>query len=106
MSNDAYLQTGQKPNYHLCYRTILCAMNERYDIRGYVLAEMVKTCLKHRACLSTTQREYFMRYAQPAAITYLENLTADLLFGPQGRFSPEEYRYSQTADINQFRGLW
>ena len=82
MSNDAYLQTGQKPNYHLCYRTILCAMDERYDIRGYVLAEMVRTCLKHRACLSAEQREYFMRYAQPAAITYLENLTADLLFGP------------------------
>ncbi|POA54783.1 MULTISPECIES: hypothetical protein [unclassified Pseudomonas] len=104
MSNDAYLQTGQQPNYHLCYRTILCAMDERYDIRGYVLAEMVKTCLKHRACLSAAQRERFIRYAQPEAIIYLEYLTANLLFGPQGRFSPKEYHYSQTTDINQFRG--
>lgn len=95
MSTDAYLQTSPQPNYHLCYRTILCAMDERYDIRGYVLAEMVRTCLKHRATLPAAQRAYFLQYAQSEAISDLENLTAILLFGPLGRFSPEEYRYSQ-----------
>ncbi|EPH9909613.1 TPA: hypothetical protein ACJYA0_004421 [Pseudomonas aeruginosa] len=99
MSNYANLQTGPQPIYHLCYRTILCTVDERYDIRGYVLAELVGACLKHRATLSVEQRAYFARYAQPEALAYLERLTANLLFGPKGRFSPEEYRYSQTEDL-------
>ncbi|EMR49354.1 hypothetical protein PPUTLS46_001777 [Pseudomonas putida LS46] len=99
MNNDAYLQVDQKPIYHLCYRTILRAMDERYDIRGYVLAEMVRTCLKYRAILPAIQRSYFALHAQSEAITYLEHLTANLLFGPQGRFSPGEYHYSQVASL-------
>lgn len=96
MNNNTYLQVDQKPIYHLCYRTILRAMEERYDIRGYVLAEMVRICLKYRATLPAIQRSYFALHAQPEAMAYLEDLTANLLFGPQGRLSPGEYHYSQT----------
>ncbi|MCY1406545.1 hypothetical protein D3C76_680690 [compost metagenome] len=95
MSNDVSWQAGRTPTYHSCYRTVLRAVDERYDMRGYVLAEMVRTCLKHRATLTVTQRAYFARHAQPEAMAYLETLTATLLFGPKGRFSPEEYRYSR-----------
>ena len=52
MSQDAQRQIGPPPSYHACYRTVLRAVDARYDVRGSVLAEMVKACLAQRAaCL-------------------------------------------------------
>ncbi|MBO3273988.1 hypothetical protein [Pseudomonas schmalbachii] len=99
MSNDAYRQAGRTPTYRSCYRTVLRAVDERYDVRGYVLAEMVSACLAHRATLPATQRAYFAQHTQPEAMVYLETLTANLLFGPKGRLSSEEYRYSRATDL-------
>ncbi|HHH9650066.1 TPA: hypothetical protein ACP37T_003555 [Pseudomonas aeruginosa] len=94
MSRDAQRQVGPQPSYHSCYRTVLRAVDAHYDIRGSVLAEMVKACLAHRAALPAVQRAYFVQHAPAEAMAYLEKFTATLLFGPQGRFSPQEYRYS------------
>ncbi len=54
----------------------------------------MKACLAHRAILPAAQRAYFTQHAPEEAVAYLEKFTATLLFGPQGRFSPQEYRYS------------
>ncbi|WP_132914002.1 hypothetical protein [Pseudomonas aeruginosa] len=51
MSQDAQRQIGPPPSYHACYRTVLRAVDARYDVRGSVLAEMVKACLAQRATL-------------------------------------------------------
>ena len=93
MSRDTQRQVDPQSTYHACYQIVLRAVDARYDVRGYVLAEMVKACLAHRATLSAAQRVYFAQYAPTEAAAYLERLTAMLLFGPQGRFSPQEYRY-------------
>ncbi|KFB21506.1 hypothetical protein PGPR2_16470 [Pseudomonas aeruginosa PGPR2] len=94
MSQDAQRQIGPPPSYHACYRTVLRAVDARYDVRGSVLAEMVKACLAHRAAIPAVQRAYFVQQAPAEAMAYLEKFTAMLLFGPKGRFSPQEYRYS------------
>lgn len=101
MSNYANLQTGPQPIYHLCYRTILCTVDERYDIRGYVLAEMVGACLKHRATLSVEQRAYFARYAQPDALAYLERLTANCCLAPRDAFRPRNIATHRRRTLNQ-----
>ncbi|GLF14354.1 hypothetical protein JQS64_26890 [Pseudomonas aeruginosa] len=94
MSRDTQQQVDYQSVYHSCYRTVLHTVDARYDVRGYVLAEMVKACLAHRAILPATQRAYFAQHAPEEAVAYLEEFTATLLFGPQGRFSPQEYHYS------------
>lgn len=101
MNNAVHPQAGRQPAYHSCYRTVLHAVDARFDIRGYVLAEMVRGCLMNRATLPAERRAYFALCAGPEAMVYLEKLTASLLFGPKGRFSPEEYRYSRTVDLEQ-----
>lgn len=94
MSRDGQRQVVHQSAYHSCYRTVLDTVDARYDVRGSVLAEMVKACLAHRAILPAAQRAYFTQHAPEEAVAYLEKFTATLLFGPQGRFSPQEYRYS------------
>lgn len=94
MNDDVYLHVGRPPSYRSCYWTILRSLDDRYDIRGYILAEMVKACLQHRGVLPSMHRSFFSLYASSEAMIYLEKRTASLLFGPKGRFSPEEYRYS------------
>ncbi|WP_236179225.1 hypothetical protein [Pseudomonas mosselii] len=94
MSRSTQRQVDQQSTYRSCYRTVLHTVDARYDIRGSVLAEMVKACLAHRAILSAAQRMYLAQYAPEEAVAYLEKCTATLLFGPQGRFSPQEYHYS------------
>lgn len=98
MSQDAQRQVSPQPTYHFCYCTVLRAVDARYDVRGYVLAEMVKACLVHRATLPAAQRAHFAQHVPGEAMAYLEKFTAMLLFGPKGRFSPQEYRYSRAAD--------
>jgi len=88
--SDGYPQAGCPPRY----RTILRSVDERYDIRGYVLTAMVKACLQNRATLPAVHRPFFAVHAPVEAMNFLEERTARLLFGPGGRFSPEEYRYS------------
>lgn len=94
MSRDTQQQVDHQSAYHSCYRTVLQAVDTRYDVRGSVLAGMVKACLAHRAILPATQRAYFAQHAPEEAVAYLEKFTATLLFGPQGRLSPQEYHYS------------
>lgn len=93
MSRDTQRQVSPQSTFLACYDTVLRAVDARYDVRGYVLAEMVKACLVHRATLTAAQRVYFAQYAPREAAAYLERLAAMLLFGPKGRFSPQEYRY-------------
>ncbi|MCY1304297.1 hypothetical protein D9M71_169920 [compost metagenome] len=87
----------QRPAYYSCYSTVIRAVDARYDIRGYLLAELVMLCLKNRATVPLARRAYYERYVQLEALTYLEHLTARLLFGPGGRFSPHEYHYIASA---------
>ncbi|HBP6729752.1 TPA: hypothetical protein L6B36_22795 [Pseudomonas aeruginosa] len=94
MSRDVQRQVDHQSAYHSCYRTVLRTVDARYDVRGSVLAEMVKACLAHRAALPAVQRTYFVQHAPAEVMAYLERFTATLLFGPKGRFSPHEYRYS------------
>ncbi|MCY1297138.1 hypothetical protein D9M70_465660 [compost metagenome] len=87
----------QRPVYCNCYSTVIRAVDARYDIRGYLLAELVMLCLKNRATVPLVRRAYYERFVQPEALTYLEHFTARLLFGPGGRFSPHEYHYIASA---------
>lgn len=70
--------------YVACYRTLLSALDRRYDIRGSLLSEMVILCLANHGKLPPIRRAYYQRRAQAEAIDYLEHLTARLLYGPGG----------------------
>jgi len=82
---------------HSCYDTVLRKVDARYDIRGYVLAQMVTLCLQSRGTLPLAHRDFYAQYAQPEAIAFLEMYVTHLLFGPAGRFSPQEYHYQADA---------
>lgn len=86
---------GPRLVYHSCYATVLKAVDARYDVRGYILAQMVRVCLENRGRVPLTQRAHYERYAQKEAIAFTELFTASLLFGAAGRFSPYEYLYSK-----------
>jgi hypothetical protein len=86
---------NQLPVFCDCYSTVLRAVDARYDVRGYLLAELVVLCLKNRATVPLVRRAYYEGNVQEEAIRYLEYFTANLLFGPKGRFSPQEYCWSQ-----------
>lgn len=78
--------------YHFCYATVLKAADVRYDVRGYLLSELVSLCLGNRATVPLAYRARYERYVQSEAIAFVESFTGQLLFG-SGRFSPHEYRY-------------
>jgi hypothetical protein len=91
-------QLSQSPRkdrltFNFCYATVIKTVDARYDIRGYILAELVKLCLKYRAKISGGRRAFYERYVKLEALTYLECVTAELLFGPGGRLCPHEYHY-------------
>ncbi|POA51825.1 hypothetical protein C1889_25525 [Pseudomonas sp. FW507-12TSA] len=102
MSCSVQRQVGLQPTYRSCYRTVLYAVDTRYDIRGSMLSEMVKICLTHRATLPPARRAYFAQYAPGEVMADLERFTAKLLFGPMGRLSPQEYRHSCAIDLCKF----
>jgi hypothetical protein len=79
--------------FHFCYATVIKEVDARYDIRGYMLAGLVKLCLKSRARILDGRRTFYERHVQLEALTYLECFTAKLLFGPGGRLCPHEYHY-------------
>lgn len=97
MSSKQALQSPhiQRPLFRDCYSTVIKAVDARYDVRGYLLAELVKLCLKNRATIPLARRRHYEQHVQEEALTYLEKFTTHLLFGPNGRFSPDEYRYSR-----------
>lgn len=85
--------------FHSCYATVLKAADARYDVRGYLLSQIVNLCLGNRATVPLAYRDHYERYVQREALTFVECFTAQLLFG-SGRFSPHEYcyrRYSRCA---------
>ena len=67
--------------FHSCYDTVLRKVDARYDIRGYVLAQMVKLCLQSRGTLPLAYRSFYAQYAQAEAIAFLEACVTHLLFG-------------------------
>lgn len=85
----------QRPRhvFHSCFNTVLKAVDARYDVRGYMLAELVRLCLENRARVPLIHRAHYDRYVQQEAIDFLEQFASHLLFGSTGRFSPDEYRY-------------
>lgn len=95
MSNQNSSPNIQPQNraFQYCYRTVLKSVDNLYDVRGSILAEMVRTCLENRARIPLAQRAYFDRQVQQEALVYLELYTERLLFGPYGRLSPHEYHY-------------
>lgn len=82
--------------FHSCYATVLRAADARYDVRGYVLSELVSLCLGNRATVPLVYRAHYERYVRREAIAFVESFTAQLFFGA-GRFSPYEYRYRPEA---------
>lgn len=93
--------SNPQPVFRDCYSTVLKATDARYDVRGYLLAELVVLCLKNRAVVPMCHRPYYESCVQKEAIAFLQRFTARLLFGPGGRFSPHEYRYIQRSG-----GVW
>lgn len=89
---------NHRPVFCDCYSTVIKAVDARYDIRGYLLVELVMLCLKNRATVPFALRDNYERYGQKEAIAYLEQFTAALLFGPNGRFSPHAYHYQANID--------
>lgn len=49
------------PLYAYSYRTLLQALEAQYDVRGSVLAGMIRDCLMNRA----TRRVYYAEHAAP-----------------------------------------
>lgn len=82
------------PILYSCWATVLKAVDARYDVRGYMLSPLVRQCLENRAKVPQGQRALYERFVQKEALAYTECLTALLLFGRAGRFSPYEYRYA------------
>ncbi len=93
---------NQRPPYTDCYSTVIRAVDAKYDVRGYLLSQLVVLCLKNRAAIPSARRAYYESCVQKEAITYLEQFTAHLLFGPNGRFSPDEYRYHPHSSSRNF----
>ncbi|WAB99744.1 hypothetical protein OSW16_08920 [Pseudomonas putida] len=93
-------ESSQHPQlaFQSCYRSVLKAVDSRYDIRGYVLAELVRLCLDNRARIPLIHRPHYDQYVSPEALAFLEHATARLLFGPAGRFSSREYHYLVSID--------
>lgn len=83
--------------FRSCYATVLSRVDARYDVRGYLLAQMVKLCLQNRGRLPRVSRDFYTQYAQAETIAFLEMCVTHLLFGPAGRFSPQEYHYQADA---------
>lgn len=84
-----------------CYLTVFRAADARYDVRGSVLAELVKSCLTNRSRIQSSLKTRISGYVQPEALAYVEALTVSLLYGPSGRFSPHEYFYlSKPSDLS------
>ena len=84
-----------------CYLTVFRAADARYDVRGSVLAELVKSCLMSRSRIQSSLTSRIGIDVQQEALAYVEALTVSLLFGPAGRFSPHEYRYlSKPSDLS------
>lgn len=84
---------GPRLVFHSCYATILKKMDANYDVRGYVLSHLIKVCLENRALVPLAHRPYFEQFVQQDALSSVEYFSAQLLFGPPGRFSPHEYHY-------------
>ncbi|ORL69780.1 hypothetical protein B7H19_08810 [Pseudomonas putida] len=82
------------PIFYSCWTTVLKAVDARYDVRGSMLSPLVKQCLENRAKVPQSQRALYERFVQKEALAYTECITALLLFGRAGRFSPSEYRYA------------
>lgn len=83
--------------FRSCYATVLRRVDARYDVRGYLLAQMVKLCLQNRGRLPRVSRDFYTQYAQAEAIAFLEICATNLLLGPAGRFSLQEYHYQADA---------
>jgi len=56
------------------YATVLKAVDARYDIRGYVLARMVRLCLKNRGTVPLALRDQYAQYAQKKSFCILGRL--------------------------------
>ncbi len=103
--NSSHTSSDAQFVFRSCYATVLKKADARYDVRGYLLSELVSLCLGNRATLPLTYRARYQRLVQREAIAFVESFTAQLLFG-SGRFSPHEYRYrvegqATLADIRQ-----
>lgn len=81
--------------FRYCYRTVIKAVEERYDVRGSSLAQLVQSCLERRGRVPPALRVRYTPHVRQEALTYIELITARLLFGPYGRLSPHEYRYRE-----------
>lgn len=80
-----------------CYKTIINTIEARYDVRGSLLAELVRSSLENRARASASLRQYCSSYVQEEALSYIDRVTERLLFGPNGRFSAAEYGYKSSV---------
>lgn len=95
---NAYLSTQTHGlAFQYCYRTIIKAVEERYDVRGSSLAQLVQSCLERRGRVPPALRARYTPHVRQEALTYIELITARLLFGPYGRLSPREYRYRERS---------
>ncbi len=93
VSNASLSSQPQGVIFRYCYLTVVKAVDERYDVRGSILAELVRSSLENRGRIPPLKRAYYDRHVQQKALAYLELFTEHLLFGPNGRLSPTEYRY-------------
>lgn len=81
--------------------TILRAINDRYDVRGSILSELIKSCLKNRSKVHPALVACYGDFVRLEVILYVECFTECLLFGPSGRFSLREYRYNPPSSSNE-----
>jgi hypothetical protein len=80
---------------------VIKAVDARYDVRGYLLSELVKLCLKNRATVPLARRAYYEGCVQKEAIAFLERYTSHLLFGPGG---DSRHRNTDTTHIDALKG--
>ncbi len=74
--------------YVACYRTLLRAVDRRYDVRGYLLHDMVLLGLANHGRRPPARRCCYREFVQDEALDYLERMATWLLYGAMGLLGP------------------
>lgn len=65
--------------YLMQYKTIHRKVDEKLDIRGSVLSELVKICINNRGDLPQAARDKFKFCVPDSYFDYIETVTKDVL---------------------------
>lgn len=56
---ESWMHPQSTAPYTDCYLTVIRAVDAKYDVRGYLLSQLVVLCLKNRAAIPFALRAYY-----------------------------------------------